>query len=472
VNPPVVCVLNSATLSAGGALNYTWTVPGPPSYTATGLNLVVYPLAPSVYSLAASDGTCSNTSTVFLNANPNPTIGITVSSHTVCSQETVVVAGTGASNANSYTWVTSGGANLTGQNITHSPSLTTSYSVVGSNSLGCTSNANLTVLVYPKPTLVASTNKILVCNGGGATLTPFGANSYTWGSNVTSQTGASAVVNPTATTSSQVIYTVQGTSTLTGCSNTQTISVNVFIPTLTVSGTTIACSGNSVSLNASGGILATYNWDNGDGVLYPPFSSISPTITSPSVFTVTANSVTTQPISLTCPASQTIAVAIYSNPTITAVTEKTIVCVNESAKITASGGNTYKWSTNASGATITVAPHTGANNFTVTGTTTNGCKATATINVEGSECTGISKLTAVIKSVSVYPNPNNGDFTIETTSAITLNLVNTLGQLIKIISLTENNNYKESLTNMAIGVYFISEQNNSGFVTQKIIVSK
>lgn len=472
VNPTVVCVLNSATLTAGGAINYTWAAPGPPSFTSTVASLIVYPQAPSVYSLAASDGTCINTSTVFLNANPNPTISITVSSHTLCSQETVAVTGTGASSANSYSWVSSGGATFTGQNITHSPSLTTSYSVVASNSLGCTSSANLTVLVHPKPTIIAATNKILVCNGGSATLTPSGANSYTWNSNVTSQTGGYAVVNPTATTSGAVIYTVQGSNTVTGCSNTKTVMVNVFIPTLTVSGNTITCSGNSISLNASGGILATYNWDNGNGVLYPPFSSISPTITSPSVFTVTANSLTTQPISLTCPASQTIAVAIYSNPTITAATEKTIVCLNESTKITASGGNTYNWSTNTSGSTITVTPQIGTSNYTVTGTNTNGCKSTATINVEVLECTGISKVIPVTKGVLVYPNPNNGNFIIETTSAITLNLISSLGQLVKIITLTENNNYKQSLVNLAEGVYFISGESESVLVNQKIIVSK
>jgi hypothetical protein len=461
-----LCAGASATLLAtGSATDYAWS-----GGSATISNGVAFtPTSSNVYTVVGSSANgCVNSSTIQISIVSSPTISITASSPTICGQQVIGLTAFGASNPSSYSWTASNVSNtisFSGQFSAEFVSLNTTYIVVGSDSLGCTSSASLSILVYPKPTLTVTTSQVLVCSSGVVTLTAIGANSYAWSPNANSAATSSTVVQPTASASSPVIYTVQGTNSITGCQNTNTLSVNVFIPTLAISGNTIACPGKTITLSASNGI--SYLWYTSSGNPLP-FATISPVLSSASIFTLTANS---SSAGIVCPATKTIAVGVYSNPTISATPEKTIICVGESVKIMANGGNTYNWSNSMSGSTITVTPSTGTANFTVAGTGANGCVSTATTHVEVSKCTGINKLTGSNHVALVYPNPNIGDFIIETTSDITLSLYNNLGQLIKIVHFSELNNYKESFTNLTKGVYFIKGQKDNVSVNQKIIIS-
>ncbi len=72
--------------------------------------------------------------------------------------------------------------------------------------------------------LTATSSNSLLCVGNSASLTVSGANTYSWN---TSSTNPIIVVSPTVTTT----YTVIGTNTLTGCSNTITVLQNVSLCT-------------------------------------------------------------------------------------------------------------------------------------------------------------------------------------------------------------------------------------------------
>jgi hypothetical protein len=394
---------------------------------------------------------------------------VSANTPSICEGGSVTLNATGGL---TYNWLTSGGATLTGQTITHSPTIATAYNVTGNNSFGCTSGASQVVLVSPKPTLVVSTNKIMVCDGDPAILTASGtANTYSWDANANSVLTATALVNPTALTSSAIIYTVEGTNSTTTCKNTGTVLVNVFIPILTISGNTNTCAGGLINLSSTGGVTGSHSWNTGSGTPLTG-SSISTTLSAASVFTLTANSVTTQPIPLTCPAKQTIALGIYFNPTITAVPARTLICVNESVDLTADGGVSYVWNNNMTGSVITVAPAGIAANFTVTGTDANGCSSTGTVQVKISNCNGINELTAVNSGLSIYPNPNDGRFTIQSTDDVKLSLVNELGQLVRVIQLTAANKHEVNITDLAKGVYFVSGQKDNLQIYQKIVVTK
>ncbi|WP_317899911.1 T9SS type A sorting domain-containing protein [Aurantibacillus circumpalustris] len=465
VTPTVVCALTPATLAIGGALTYTWTSPGPPTYTFTGSSPIVSPIAPSVYSVAASDGTCISTTTVFLNANPNPTITATASTPSLCEGQTVNLNASGGIN---YTWTATGGGIFNGASIADTPTTATAYNVTGDNSFGCTSGASQVVLVYAKPNLTVTSNKALICSGGGATLTALGASTYSWDANANNVLTQAAVVNPIALTSSAIIYTVEGTNSSTGCKNTQTVAVSVFIPTLTISGSTNTCSGGLINLNGGNGVLGTYNWHTGSGT---PITNqiLQIPLTVASVFTLTANS---NSVGLICPATQTIALGIYYNPTITAVPARTLICVKESVEITAAGGSSYAWDNTMTGPTITVSPTGTTANYTVTGTDDNGCSSTATVQVKISNCSGLNELSNLNSGVSIYPNPNDGKFTIQTSADLKLSLVNELGQLIRVINLSANNNYEVNISDLAKGIYFVSGQIDGLQIYQKIVVTK
>jgi hypothetical protein len=463
VMPTTVCALSPATLAAGGALTYTWTAPGTPNYTFTGASNVISTPVPATYSVAASDGTCVNTATVFLNTNPNPTISATSSATNVCQGESVNLSASGASN---YTWTTGTGTFYTAS-ITDSPTVPTAYQVTGDNAFGCTAQTNLIVLVSQSPTLNAGPDKNLICSGSPVTFTVSGASTYTWDASAGNATGASVVLNPLSNISAPVVYSVTGTNSL-GCEGTRTTQVNIFIPVLSVSGNTNACKNGTLELTASGANSGSYSWNTGSGAPIPG-ATLNSTLSAPAIFTVSANSTS---LSLTCPVSQTIQMDLYPDPSITASAERTTICQRESVELYADGGNTYLWNNGASGATISVSPMI-QTNYTVTGTDGNGCTNTATIQVRVSGCVGIDELVNPVNALMVYPNPNDGEFTIRSTGTdLKLILVNELGQLIQHIGLSAGNNHLVSVKDLAKGIYFLSGSTETGTFNQKIVVTK
>jgi hypothetical protein len=93
-----VCTGASATLTAGGATNYTW------STGATGTSIVITPTANSTYTLIGATGTCSDVSNVFnvslltANINAGPNLSLT------CSQSQVINAIASPANPTSISW--------------------------------------------------------------------------------------------------------------------------------------------------------------------------------------------------------------------------------------------------------------------------------------------------------------------------------------------------------------------------------
>lgn len=424
--PSAVCPGNSSTLTASGALTYTW-MPGGANTTSMSVN----PASTTVYTVSGSNASgCTGSTAVTLSVAAIPTLSINPASPTICAGNSVTLSANGATN---YTWLPGG---ATTSNITVSPSSSTTYSVSGSNGV-CSSNATVLVTVNPNPTVTASANNTLVCSGGGSTLSASGASSYTWmPGNITT---ATAAVNPTTTT----IYTVTGISV--GCLDTKTIAINVNNgPTVTVVSTpTTYCSasGGSATLTASGAV--TYVWNPG-GVLSPSLA-ISPTVTStysvigtdamgcistttisfsvtpsPTITTITSasaicngnsatitasgatsytcnpgaitgNSISVSPASTSiytvngvngnCAATTTVQITVNSTPTVNASASTTLLCSGNSATLSASGASTYTWMPgSAATQTLTVAPAS-TTNYTVTGISAAGCTANAVISV-------------------------------------------------------------------------------------------
>jgi hypothetical protein len=69
-----------------------------------------------------------------------------------------------------------------------------------------------------------------------------------------------------------------------------------------------------------------------------------------------------------------------------------------------------------------------------------------------------------------YPNPSNGDFTLVSAIPGTFQIINELGQIIRIIEITEANNNQVKVENMPNGAYFVTGTSNSKTVTKKVIV--
>lgn len=208
---------------------------------------------------------------------------------------------------------------------------------------------------------IAGTNTL--CTGQSATLTATGSGftTYTWS---TASNASSIVVSPTVNTS----YTITAGTATAGCvySDVHTVSVNIQ-PTVVVTPTSaLVCSGNSVTLTASG--ASTYSWSTGpttNSIVVTPTAMTQPVVTG-------INGWCTHSVMANVGVSPTPTINITGAPTVT-------YCSGGSVTLTASGAVTYTWSNGPTTATNVLSP-TVATTYTVTGSA-GPCNSTKTISV-------------------------------------------------------------------------------------------
>jgi hypothetical protein len=95
------------------------------------------------------------------------------------------------------------------------------------------------------------------------------------------------------------------------------------------------------------------------------------------------------------------------------------------------------------------------------------------LNLSGTPlATGINEESNNLSLLKIYPNPNNGVFSVSNTYDIVLTITNEIGQKIRTISLTSKNNHKIEISDLSEGIYFITGNNGKEFVKEKIIVTK
>ena len=337
------CQGTSVTLSASGGSSYLW------STGATTQTINVNPNSTTTYSVQVTQNGCSSSDTVTVTVNPSPTINAG-SDVTINLGESTTLTATGG---NTYLWSTGS----TSSSITVSPTVTTTYTVTGYLN-GCESTDTVTVFLVDNSVTANAGPDVSICNGSSTTLTATGGSTYLWS---TGATTASISVSPTTTTTYTVTaYDATGTNSDT---DDVTVTVNA-IPVANAGADVSTCQGTSVTLSASGG--SSYLWSTG---------------ATTQTINVNPNSTTTYSVQVTqngCSSSDTVTVTVNPSPTINAGSDVTIN-LGESTTLTATGGNTYLWSTGSTSSSITVSP-TVTTTYTVTGYL-NGCQNTDSVTV-------------------------------------------------------------------------------------------
>jgi len=118
-----------------------------------------------------------------------------------------------------------------------------------------------------------------ICAGSSVTLTATGATTYTWSPSTGLNTTVGSVVTATPLVSTK--YYVTGTGN--NCTAVDSIIVTVNqLPVASITGDSIICTGESTTLNASGGI--GYLWNTSET---NPSISVSPTVTTTYTVTIT-----------------------------------------------------------------------------------------------------------------------------------------------------------------------------------------
>jgi hypothetical protein len=345
-----ICQGSNVTLNASGVVSYTWSN----SSQSTAIN--VNPSATTNYTVQGTNSLgCISFAVITVSVDSPPSLTVTSTDYSICPGKTFTLNATGST---TYTWTggASNGASL-------SPSVTTTYSITGANACGTASTA-VTITVTPLP-VIAVANPTLICASTSATL--LGSSTipvnYTWSPGP--MTGSNIVVGPYNSTT----YTLTASDGT--CSGTATVLLSTKPnPTVNVSASTsVICQGGTVNLSASGAI--NYSWTPGN--LTGNAISVSPPTST--LFTVVGEN------SVNCTAMSSQVILVNPSPTINAVANKTLVCMGDLVKLTATGANTYTWDNGSQTNTTNVNPAS-TTVYSVNGTYTNsGCSSTKTVLV-------------------------------------------------------------------------------------------
>jgi hypothetical protein len=208
-----ICAGTNINITATGADTYLWNT------GATGPAIAVTPYFTTTYSVTGTNALtgCSTLQTIGITVLPTPMISALSNVPAVCVGNSVNLFAIG--NAATYLWSNS----ATGANINVTPAATTAYTVIGSNSFGCSASAVVNVVVNPLPVITAGgDNSGIVCQEDQTILSANGAVSYQWVSPTSFQLGNPVTVSPNQSTS----FTVTGTNQ-NGCSGTAVVALVV-----------------------------------------------------------------------------------------------------------------------------------------------------------------------------------------------------------------------------------------------------
>lgn len=287
----------------------------------------------------------------------------------------------------------------------------------------------------------------VVCAGVITTFTASGADTYTW------NTGANTPVTietPTVTG----VYSVIGESALTGC--TQTSSLSLLVNQLPYVGvfysgslTNTICSGSAITLFATG--ANSYTWSQGaiNGAVntVTPSSSINYTVLGSDVFGCVGTAI--QPI------------MVSPLPNITVQSSQSgLMCAGETAMLTASGASTYMWAGNVvlSGNPVMASPSQ-STIYEVTGTDAFGCSNKTNFVLGISDCVGLNNVAKASGEIKLYPNPTNGEFSVELNNGLNKTIViSDLSGRVILSQVSSTDKTVVNMNNFAAGVYYVKVQ--------------
>ncbi|HRG90670.1 MAG TPA: T9SS type A sorting domain-containing protein, partial [Chitinophagales bacterium] len=321
----------------------------------------------------------------------------------------------------SYSWSDGLGTN---DAVTVTPTVNTIYSVVVTDANNCSATAEQTVTVNTLP-VAAITGTASVCEGTSSALTATGGTSYDWSDAL--GTNDQVTVTPAATTTYSVTVTDANS-----CSNTATYTVTVLEHTSSQFSHTM-CEGESYLFNGIDQVAA---------------GSYTDTL-------VNANG---------CDSVITLVLTVNSLPQPTAS--------NSGNVLTTESFTSYQWLLDGAAVnngTTQSYTATANGNYSVVVTDANGCSDTSNVvNVTGLSIGAIN----AEAGIKLYPNPNNGRFALEFTTAADREIAisDVVGKVV--YSAKANTQIVNVNAELPAGVYSVQVTRNKQVSTLKITVTK
>jgi len=286
-----ICKGASVTLNANPSTNtFVWSNQGVQTPGD-----VVTPTVTTTYSVTATNSNyCTATASATVVVD-DLILSITPLTPTICLGQSTTLTAIGTSDP-AYTWSNQ----IYTDTNTVSPTVSTKYVVVATDTFGCHAADSVVVVLVPAP-VVSFTVTTPVCVGQAGTITFTGTASpaavYTWGFN------GGTVLSGTGKGPYQVSWASAGTEQVSlnmtdnGCSgnpDTMTVLVNT-IPVVTAGTDTEFCSGNTAIIGGASTAGYTYSWTPANGLSDATVSNPTVILTNTSAvilqqtYTVTAS---------------------------------------------------------------------------------------------------------------------------------------------------------------------------------------
>ena len=254
------CTGDSVNLLATGGQTYVW-------WPTTGLNNaniadpVATPSTSITYNVTATDSNaCVNTASIAITVNALP-IANAGSDVGVCLGSSTTLNASGGA---IYSWSPPVGLDNVGiASPNANPSITTTYSVIVTDTNNCSAEDSVLVTVFALPTASAGADAS-ICSGTTVTLVSTGGTNYSWNPTtaLTLPNNATTGASPATTT----VYTVT-VSDANGCTDTDDVLINVTpSPVATfITDITVDCNQAQAMFTNTSSDALNYSWNFGDG---------------------------------------------------------------------------------------------------------------------------------------------------------------------------------------------------------------
>lgn len=483
----------------GHATNYTsllWETSGTGTFTdATILNPIYTPSAEDVEAgavilslTALNPATSDSTSFMTLSFRKAPVVFAGEDAN-ICAGENFAAIDATVENHTELTWTSSGGGEFDNPEIIN-PRYVPCEQDIENGFVTLTLSAwndicepvsqTIDIVINPLPVPAISGEEVtcqyqseLVYNAAGE------GNEYVWeivGGTITDGQNSGSITVTWDEAGTGILQMIETNEF--GCSQTIDFEVTVnAAPTPAIDGADLACAnsqevvyttaaveGHEYTWTVTGGEIVSgastnevvVNWgENGQGTL-----SLVETITETSCSATTGYNV------------------MITSPVIALVADTTI-CINHIITLSAGEGYaSYAWSGGQNTHAIQVSGEElglTTTTYSVTVTDEYSCTATASVQVTVEACLGIPE-NETAAAISIYPNPNKGDFTLEIKNAdpgkSTISIVNTVGEVIYANRVMLNNQtFRQQISlNAGSGIYFLRLETPNGTATHKLVI--
>jgi len=374
------CYGDSLHIFSSGGVQYSWSGPG--GFASTLQNPTLYSIvtgSSGVYTVTVTDASgCTGITTTTVVVNPLP-VPTAISNSPICSGTLLILTGGGGAH---YLWSGPNGftSSLQVPSISNATVLSGgTYNVTVTSSNSCVSTTSTLVTINALPMPVAGSNSP-ICSGDTLELTVTGAvGTYSW----TGPGGFSSTdQNPNFPQSSNILSGLYTVTITDANSCTMVSSVNATVNTIypNIGNNSPICSGTSLNMTASGGVL--YSWSGPNSFTSTQSNIVLPqsTTSNNGIYTVTITDANG------CVAELTTNVVI-NPPPFPVATNNTPICAGSDLQLSGGGGSTFYWSGPAGFVSTSQNPIIPSATvyrggiYTIVVTDLNGCVSTTSTNV-------------------------------------------------------------------------------------------